>query len=1087
MRRRTMPSKIWDRGKKLFQDGQVNIENLDEERQVVEATVYGTYAYDVSVGRDPDNDNCTCPYFAENGFCKHVAAVVELFKFAKDPIETLFDVNRDSYDDDETDWTDPTVDFPEIKMVHKRKSMADLAGERYLQSIDLPEKRYFTPLAETVREPLVLDVTMMVGQLSQGWNYPAENHLFLRLRVARKTDNKFYVVNNLKRFLAAYMDESVYKTAGKNEFQLGETVFSGADKALIDFMTVTGLPSFDGNGTLDMNKYYLLADRVVPKFIELCNELQNFHFQKSDHQFLFDSIEYQPFHANSGLIKGALKPDEEGYELTIQSDFQELIFGSAIVINQNVFYQATTQQAIIISRIVDMYNNIMGDAMNRDPADAGFQMHFDKSKEAELKNFIEFFKLIGNLDVSADFFDSQMTPHFDLSKQDNNLQLKLSYDYGGKLIDSKDIDQVPEKRRNTEKEDQAWDYLNSLGFYLRKDVWVKAFDDADVMFNFFMQELPNMRKNGVVTLSDDLKNSLHDSKDLAPKVNVSEKDGLLSVKFSLQGVDENDVDSVLAQLDSQKPYITQADGSLVLLDDEFRKVSKALLNIRQQGKFKNGQLKVHASQAFAVQAALQGTAKFDDKFKQLAENLAHPENFEIKASHPVHGILRPYQAIGVKWLEMLDSYNFGGILADEMGLGKTIQMIAFLLDHIDKDKPDLIISPASLIYNWQEEFTKFAPEIKTQVIDGNKANRRDLIENEQADVLITSYNSARLDVTEYNDRKINYLVLDEAQFVKNSSTKTNQSIRKLKRKNTFALSGTPIENRVEELWAIFEIVMPGLLPSRKAFKQLTADEVAVRVKPFILRREKSVVLKDIPAKVETNLYNELTHKQKTVYLAQLKQMQVKVQGMTGANFVKNKLAILAGLTRLRQICDTPALYLDDYKGDSGKLEQLTEILRQAEENNRHVLIFSQFTSMLSILENELDKQHLDHYVLQGSTKPKERLKMVNAFNAGEKNIFLISLKAGGTGLNLTGADMVVLVDLWWNPAVEDQATARAHRIGQKKQVDVFRLITKGTIEEQIYKLQEKKRNFVDQVLSGTENKGSLTEEEVRLILGIEEG
>lgn len=1084
MRRRIMPSRIWDRGKKLYRANKVRIDDIDEEKQEIIATVYGTHAYEVHVNQeDPDKDYCSCPYFPDNGFCKHIAAVVEFFKAQGLPVEGLF--NKDGSQDTEkvTKPKTPVVSFPEIKMVYQKKSQADLDGERFLQNLDLPETQYFQPLPEVSPVNLNLEVTLVAGLVSEGWNYQAEHRLFLRFRIANEIDNKFYVVNDIDRFFTAYVNHEVFKTTGKAEFLLDKKVFSKPDRELLDFIASTGSAQFEGDSSLDPKKFLMLETYLVPPFIELLQKLPLFHFQQGENQFAFDEISFQTFNPDEGLITGELTQDDDGYQLVIQGGFQLSVPSSALLINQNQFYQASSQQMMIIEAIVEHYNAIMTNS-NLGTNDSN-KMHFAWGEEAQLNKLIEFFKKIGVITLPPDFITNQMTPHFDLSRDKTTLQLKLGYEYNGKLFDSNKINQVSQSLRNLDKEDQTQDYLFNLQFIPQNGTWMKDFDDTDVLYRFFMQELPNMRQNGVVTVSDDLQSLLHDSEDLAPKVAVSENDGLLSVKFSLKGVDENDVDNVLEQLDFQRPYITQPDGSLVLIDDEFRKVSKALLNIRQQGKFKNGELRVHASQAFAVQAALQGTAKFDKKFSQLTENLAHPENFVIDSPHPIHGLLRPYQKVGVKWLEMLDSYNFGGILADEMGLGKTIQMIAFLLDHLDKDKPDLIISPASLIYNWQEEFSKFAPEIKTQVVDGNKANRRDLIENGQADVLITSYNSARLDVTEYNTRKINYLVLDEAQFVKNSSTKTNQSIRKLERKNTFALSGTPIENRVEELWAIFEIVMPGLLPSKKAFKQLTADEVAVRVKPFILRREKSVVLKDIPAKVESNLYNELTKKQKTVYLAQLKQMQVKVQGMTGANFVKNKLAILAGLTRLRQICDTPALYLDDYKGDSGKLEQLTEILRQAEENNRHVLIFSQFTSMLSILETELNKQHLAHYVLQGSTKPKERLEMVNAFNAGEKNIFLISLKAGGTGLNLTGADMVVLVDLWWNPAVEDQATARAHRIGQKKQVDVFRLITKGTIEEQIYKLQEKKRNFVDQVLSGTENKGSLTEEEVRLILGID--
>ncbi|AVL01014.1 SNF2-related protein [Pediococcus inopinatus] len=1094
MYRRKMPSRIWERGKKIARAGKVHIEEIDNESQLVTATVDGTYAYSVEVNQaDPDEDSCECPYFPEHGYCKHIAAVIEYFKTQNTLIETLFDDEPDS-EDAEADFDNsysPVTNFPEIRMIHHKKPQADEYGELFLQNLDIPEKQYYHALPKAIAEPLDLEVTLLIGQVNDGWSYGStENRFFIRLRIAARADHKFYVVNNLDRFFEDYQTEDSFRTAGKRNFLLSRSAFSEADQKLLDFIVTTGKSESSDNSSLSQNKYFLVATTNVPQFINLFADLPIFRFQQAEHQTKFDEIFYKQFQPEDALIEGTLKQDEDGYNLTIDSHVQQDVYPSSILIVQNKLYQATPQQMQIVEQILNAYNSIMGNELSRQIRQqanlpVATSMHFSWDHETELNDFIEYFKQVGVIDVPKTFVTNQMTPYFDISKNENELQLKLDYEYDGELISSTDIGKYSKASRNLDKEKQTQAYLKSLQFSPQNGVWVKKFDQEYVLFNFFMQELPNLRTNGVVTVSEDLQGLLRTSEDLKPAVDVSEKDGLLTVKFSVDGVSENDVDSMLAQLDVERPYVSQSDGSIILLDDEFRKVSQALQKIRKQGKFKNGELQVHASQALAVQAALKDTANFDEKFQQLATNLAHPENFEVKTTNPVHGTLRPYQALGVKWLEMLDSYHFGGILADEMGLGKTIQMIAFLMNHLDETKPDLIVSPASLIYNWQEEFAKFAPDIKTQVVDGNKENRRELIETGQADVMITSYNSARLDVEEYNARKINYLVLDEAQYVKNASTKTNQSIRKLTPKNTFALSGTPIENRVEELWAIFEIIMPGLLPSRKAFKKLTPEEVAVRVKPFILRREKSVVLKDIPAKVESNLYNELTKKQKTVYLAQLKQMQVKVQGMTGKSFVRNKLAILAGLTRLRQICDTPSLYMDDYKGDSGKLEQLYEILRQAEENDRHVLIFSQFTSMLDIIGKELTKQRMDHFVLQGNTKPKDRLDMVNEFNAGEKNIFLISLKAGGTGLNLTGADMVILVDLWWNPAVEDQATARAHRIGQTKKVDVFRLITKGTIEEQIYKLQEKKRNFVDQVLSGTENKGTLTEEEVRLILGIE--
>ncbi|XBG79870.1 DEAD/DEAH box helicase [Enterococcus cecorum] len=313
-------------------------------------------------------------------------------------------------------------------------------------------------------------------------------------------------------------------------------------------------------------------------------------------------------------------------------------------------------------------------------------------------------------------------------------------------------------------------------------------------------------------------------------------------------------------------------------------------------------------------------------------------------------------------------------------------------------------------------------------------------------------------------------------------------MRKLTIPKRFALSGTPVENKLEELWSIFQVIIPGFFPSKAKFKKFPTELIAQMIQPFVLRRTKEEVLLDLPERIETNYFNELNKEQKEIYLAQLEQIQKTLAQMNSDEFKKNRISILVGLTRLRQICCSPQLYLDDFHGESGKLEQLKELLTQALENNRRILIFSQFASMLNLIEAELAQLDIPCFKLDGSTPSKQRMEMVEAFNQGDKPVFLISLKAGGTGLNLTGANTVILYDLWWNPAVEDQATSRAHRMGQKEVVEVWRLITEGTIEEKIYELQQSKRELFDQVMQGDESSLSqLTEEDIRQIfqVGIE--
>lgn len=397
------------------------------------------------------------------------------------------------------------------------------------------------------------------------------------------------------------------------------------------------------------------------------------------------------------------------------------------------------------------------------------------------------------------------------------------------------------------------------------------------------------------------------------------------------------------------------------------------------------------------------------------------------------------------------------------------------------------MAPASLVYNWKNEFKKFAPSLTVEVMIGNPQERMEKLQSDMVpNVWITSYPTLRQDIDYYNQVEFGTLILDEAQAIKNHITKTAKAVREIQAKTKFALSGTPIENSIDELWSIFQAIIPDFFPNQKAFRQLEQAKVAKMIRPFLLRRVKKDVLNDLPDKIETEVYSELTKQQKELYVAYLEKIQNEAkESIQEEGFQKSRIKLLAGLTRLRQLCCHPSLFVENYKGDSGKLQQLMEIVDHAIENGRRLLIFSQFTSMLSIIRDQFTKAGLEYFYLDGQTAPKERVKMVDQFNEGNANVFLISLKAGNTGLNLTGADTVILYDLWWNPAVEEQAAGRAHRIGQKNVVQVIRLISQGTIEEKIYELQQNKRELIKTVIeTGDQAVSKITEEEIREILGI---
>ncbi len=441
--------------------------------------------------------------------------------------------------------------------------------------------------------------------------------------------------------------------------------------------------------------------------------------------------------------------------------------------------------------------------------------------------------------------------------------------------------------------------------------------------------------------------------------------------------------------------------------------------------------------------------------------------------------LRTYQVYGFKWLNVLYDCGFGGILADEMGLGKTLQVIS-LLAYRNKEKiKSLIVTPASLVYNWYAEFNKFAPFIKVGMVVGNKDERSALLTHRhEYDVLITSYDLLKRDIDLYSDISFDVEVIDEAQYIKNQTTGAAKAVKEINSKKRFALTGTPIENRLSELWSIFNYLMPDYLYSYEYFRKHfespivnDGDEYASNmlkkmIGPFILRRRKMDVLKDLPEKIERVYYANFDSRQKEIYDAQVIKISKLVENEDEKAFSTSKIAILAELMKVRQICCDPSLLLENYKGGSAKKDTCLQLIEESIDGGHKLLVFSQFTSMLEILEEELNKKKIAYYKITGATDKKERLELCNKFNKDDVKVFLISLKAGGTGLNLIGADIVIHYDPWWNEAVISQATDRTHRIGQTNTVTVYKLIAKDTLEEKILKLQEDKQNLADEILSG---------------------
>lgn len=553
---------------------------------------------------------------------------------------------------------------------------------------------------------------------------------------------------------------------------------------------------------------------------------------------------------------------------------------------------------------------------------------------------------------------------------------------------------------------------------------------------------------------------LYDSSSI--NLELHERNGGLVLSYSIDDIEEDELKEVLRSYKAgSKAYRIGTKGFLDFEDEEVKSFFN-LLDILNSDK---NIIEIDKNKESYLNVILENTSMNINKGLDVLENIkdrfSNLEKKERKVGKNFKGKLRNYQKDGFKWFKNLSELEFGGILADEMGLGKTIQTIAFLSS--EKSKKTLIVAPTSLIYNWDNEFKKFSPDLKVGIFHSNEV----LIDNlKECNIILTTYGLVRNHIESFKKIEFDYCIIDEAQNIKNSLGKNTAAVKEIKSKVRFALTGTPIENNLLELWSIFDFIMPGYLFPRKYFEEKfigkeDMETLRLLVKHFILRRTKSEVVKELPDKIEKKMLISMTSEQNNIYKKYINDVKKKIKENKG-----NKIEIFSYLTRLRQVCLDPSILFEEYTGGSGKLNVALELIEKQNKEGGKILLFSQFTSVLKKIEPMLKERNIEYLYLDGSTSSKERINLVDDFNKKDKiKVFLISLKAGGTGLNLTSANFVIHFDPWWNPAVEAQATDRAHRIGQKNIVEVIKLIAKGTIEEQILNLQEAKKQLVNEVIT----------------------
>ena len=632
-------------------------------------------------------------------------------------------------------------------------------------------------------------------------------------------------------------------------------------------------------------------------------------------------------------------------------------------------------------------------------------------------------------------------------------------------------------------------YFNA--FDQEKSLLVYSGDEGDI-FTFLSQVIPKLQKYGDIYVTDSMK-KLRVVPSASFQVGVSVSSGLLEMSMASNQFNKEELAEIFSSYDRKKKYHRLKNGTFITFNEEQKQVMSAISDVMKNYADKKNPdtIKMPLFRALYLDELLAEKESVELKknreYRKLIGKMRSYENGDYEVPQSLEAVLREYQRDGFYWIKTLKENGFGGILADDMGLGKTLQILAFLLSEKEQGKVKdelrtLIVAPASLVYNWKKEVERFTPQLSVCVMAGTAHERKELIKNQTSnvDVWITSYDLLKRDIELYQDIIFANEIIDEAQYIKNQTTHAAKSVRLVNSSFRMALTGTPMENRLSELWSIFDYLMPGFLYGYTRFRSeietpIVSDKdedamtrLRAMIHPFILRRLKKDVLKELPEKQEEIVTVALSGEQKKLYQAHSQRLKMFLEDQNDEDFAQNKLQILAELTKLRQLCCGPELLLENYKGENAKLETCIELITQAIAGGHKILLFSQFTSMLDLIGEELKKAKIDYYRIDGSVKKEARMEMVEQFQnpKNQVSVFCISLKAGGTGLNLTAADIVIHYDPWWNKAAQNQATDRAHRIGQKHAINVYQLIAEETIEQKICELQQVKEDLAEEVLSG---------------------
>ena len=1054
IRRLATTETVYYRGMRYYAAHAVSDVTWNEATKQYHAFVQGSNIYGVTIGFGEDEQithSCNCPAHAKYpGACKHVVAALLFIADYQQRADALENLG----------WEDQTA-YKIIEYFRKREYRK------------LTPQYFHLALQVTVNEPLK----------------SRQSKAFVGLYAG---SSKMYKVSNTKKFIQDYYNHKEIRLGKEFRYIPEECQFEPTSAAVLAYLTEI----YEIQETLGKTYYSNLFNRqeLVVSQNMLCKLLRLAEGLHCDIILRDKKMENMEIMCSNPKLSMELQMEDEVLSLHDmgQEPMISICEDGSILCYQGGIYLPDME---FLANLRPFFTTLFGKKQS--------ELEFrGENMGSFIEKVLPVIKKTMNIQVPEKIKDhyivEQLQPklYFDIdrSRQRPVLVARMIFAYG-----EHEVNPLQDEHkgsyilvRDREEEEQLLRLMYDKHFSVRREQFVLTKEDE--IFQLMTEGMQDLCRQFEVFYSKEYKaNSIKKVGMLSAGIRLNTDINLLEMDVDYGHIPKEELRDFFRSIKLKKKYYRLKSGAFINLMTEDKQIDELrdLLSIGEVTE--DNKIAFSQTAVMEVDELLPHTQRItrDAGYKQLLEDLKNPDKTNWELPNGMEDILRPYQITGYRWLCSLAHYGMGGILADDMGLGKTLQTITYVL--ANPGTRTLIVCPTSLAYNWQDEFSKFAPQIATQIISGTPQERADLMQQStDVPVWITTYPLIRKDVDLYKAQIFDACFIDEAQFIKNPTSLGAKAVKAVQAKHRFALTGTPIENTLSELWSIFDFVMPGFFGRYRQFeecyeKPILRDHDSVqmqklrrKIRPFVLRRMKKEVLTELPDKIETRRMAEMGAKQRKIYESYLARIQMELAGDEENTPGGNRMQVLAALTRLRQICCHPATFASNYHGGSGKLDLLMEQLPDILDGGHSVIVFSQFTSMLSIIAHELKQRNIPFFYLAGSTSAQERKREVKEFNRGEVKVFLISLKAGGTGLNLTGADTVIHFDPWWNPAVEDQATDRAYRIGQKKKVQVIKYVMKDSIEEKIYELQKRKKQLSDQLIQAGESfVTQLTMEEIK--------